>query len=173
MAAMSFPRSSRSTHNLIRNVTGSGYGPDHHDGPPAGGQESVGESTNYERRILIMRNSSDRDMLSIPGHHTDPGCPAATGWSQETGALHPVPTSRSKEAENVELKDEIIRLRMELEEAKRQSGRPHRDILIYPAVDTLLHQAKLLSSLICQQNGMAARLSLPPTSRGESSIPGE
>ena len=62
-----------------------------------------------------------------------------------------------KDAENKILKEEITRLKMELEEAKRQVGRSHGDILMYSAVDALLHQAKSLSTLIFERDGVATR----------------
>jgi len=54
--------------------------------------------------------------------------------------------------ENEVLKDEVKRLRIELKEAKRQAGGFHGDIPMYSVVDSLLHQAKSLSTLISEQD---------------------
>lgn len=54
--------------------------------------------------------------------------------------------------ENEALSDEVKQLRMELEEAKRQVGGFHGDILLYSVVDSLLHQAKSLSTLLFEQD---------------------
>ena len=54
--------------------------------------------------------------------------------------------------ENEVLKDDVKRLRTELEEAKRQVGGFHGDIPIYSVVDALLHQAKSLSTLVFEQD---------------------
>ena len=53
--------------------------------------------------------------------------------------------------ENNALNDEVTRLRRELEEAKRHAGGLHGDILMYSAIDSLLHQAQSLSTLISEQ----------------------
>lgn len=53
--------------------------------------------------------------------------------------------------ENEALKDDVERLRRELEEAKRQVGGFHGDILMYSVVNALLHQAKSLSNLVFEQ----------------------
>ena len=54
--------------------------------------------------------------------------------------------------ENAVLKDDVKRLRTELEEAKRQVGGFHGDILVYSVVTALLHQAKSLSNLVFEQD---------------------
>ena len=54
--------------------------------------------------------------------------------------------------ENEVLNDEVKQLRIELEETKRQVGRFHGDILMYSVVDSLMHQAKSLSTLIFGQD---------------------
>lgn len=54
--------------------------------------------------------------------------------------------------ENEALKDDVKRLRTELEEAKRQVGGFHGDIFMYSAVNALLHQARSLSNLVFEQN---------------------
>ena len=53
--------------------------------------------------------------------------------------------------ENELLKDDVKRLRTELEAAKRPLGGFHGDILMYSVVDSLLHQAQSLSTLILDQ----------------------
>ena len=53
--------------------------------------------------------------------------------------------------ENNVLKYEVIRLRRELNEAKSQVGRLHGDILMHSAIDSLLNQAKSLSTLVFEQ----------------------
>ena len=53
---------------------------------------------------------------------------------------------------NEVLQDEVKRLRIELEEAKRQVGGLHGDILMHSVVDSLLHQAKSISTLISEQD---------------------
>lgn len=54
--------------------------------------------------------------------------------------------------ENEVLQDEVKRLKIELEEAKRQAGGLHGDILTHSVVDSLLHQAKSISTLISEQD---------------------
>ncbi len=54
--------------------------------------------------------------------------------------------------ENEVLQEEVKRLRIELEEAKRQAGGLHGDILMHSVVDSLLHQAKSISTLISEQD---------------------
>ena len=54
--------------------------------------------------------------------------------------------------ENEVLQDEVKRLKIELEEAKRQAGGLHGDILMHSVVDSLLHQAKSISTLISEQD---------------------
>ena len=54
--------------------------------------------------------------------------------------------------ENEALKDDVKRLRTELEEAKRQVGGFHGDILVNSVVDALLHQARSLSTLVSDQD---------------------
>ena len=53
--------------------------------------------------------------------------------------------------ENKVLTDEVRRLRTELEEAKRQVSR-FQDDLMYSVLDSLLHQAKSLSTLTFEQD---------------------
>ncbi len=53
--------------------------------------------------------------------------------------------------ENEVLQGEVKRLRIELEEAKRQAGGVHGDFLMHSVVDSLLHQAKSISALISEQ----------------------
>ncbi len=60
-------------------------------------------------------------------------------------------------AENKMLNEENRRLKTELEETKLQVGRFHSDIVMHSAVDTLLHQAKSLSTLIFDSEGTATR----------------
>ena len=54
--------------------------------------------------------------------------------------------------ENEVLQGEVKRLRIELEEAKRQAGGLYGDILRHSVVDSLLHQAKSISTLISEQD---------------------
>ena len=54
--------------------------------------------------------------------------------------------------ENEALKDDVKQLRTELEEAKRQVGRFHGDILVSSVVVALLHQAESLSALVLDQD---------------------
>ena len=54
--------------------------------------------------------------------------------------------------ENELLKDDIKRLRTELEEAKRPVGGLHDDILMHSVVDSLLHQAQSLSARILDED---------------------
>jgi hypothetical protein len=64
-----------------------------------------------------------------------------------------------KEAENRALKEEIRRLKSELEEAKREAVGSPGDILMHSVVDALLHQAKSLSTLVFEHeknNGPSA-----------------
>ena len=62
-----------------------------------------------------------------------------------------------KKAENEALKEEIRRLKTALEEAKSQVGRFHGSAPMHPAVDALLHQAKVLSALIFERDGITTR----------------
>jgi hypothetical protein len=55
------------------------------------------------------------------------------------------------EAENRALKEEVVRLQMELEEAKTQAGGFHGDVLMASVVDALLHQAKSLSTIVFER----------------------
>ncbi|MHB8770314.1 MAG: hypothetical protein ACYC7J_04905 [Syntrophales bacterium] len=63
-----------------------------------------------------------------------------------------------KEAENKALKEEITRLKIELEKAKRPTDGSDSDSVMHAVVDTLLHQAKSLSTLVFlhEQNGPSA-----------------
>jgi 2C-methyl-D-erythritol 2,4-cyclodiphosphate synthase len=54
--------------------------------------------------------------------------------------------------ENQVLKDEVKRLKIELGEAKRRTGRFQGDILMHSVVDALLHQAASISALILDQD---------------------
>ncbi len=54
--------------------------------------------------------------------------------------------------ENEVLKDEVKRLRMELEEAKRRAAGFHGDSLINSAVGALVDQVKSLSTLVFEQD---------------------
>ncbi len=58
-----------------------------------------------------------------------------------------------KEAENKALREEIARLKLELEEATCQSRGAHRNILMCSAVDALLRQAKSLSTIVSEREG--------------------
>ncbi len=69
------------------------------------------------------------------------------------------PISRVTRENNV-LKDEVTRLRRELEEAKRHAGGFHSDILMYSAIDSLLHQAQSLSILLSEQKRFSGPQSL-------------
>jgi len=62
-----------------------------------------------------------------------------------------------KKAENEALKEEIARLKTALEEAKSQVGRFHGSAPMHPAVDALLHQAKVLSALIFERDRITTR----------------
>ena len=53
---------------------------------------------------------------------------------------------------NEALQDEVKRLRIELEEAKRRVGGLHGEILVHSVVNSLPHQAKLISTLIAEQD---------------------
>jgi hypothetical protein len=61
------------------------------------------------------------------------------------------------EALKEELKEEIRRLKTALEEAKSQVGRFHGSAPMHPAVDALLNQAKVLSALIFERDGITTR----------------
>lgn len=70
---------------------------------------------------------------------------------EQDGSYVPYADFAKKEAENKTLKEEIIRLQMELEEAKRQVGGFHGDFLMASVVDALLHQAKSLSTIVLER----------------------
>jgi hypothetical protein len=61
------------------------------------------------------------------------------------------------EAENEAVKEEITRLKTALAEAKSQVDCFHGTAPMQPAVDALLHQAKLLSALIFERDRITTR----------------
>ncbi len=91
-----------------------------------------------DRPIEEMTRRFDLIVLEMPDAESD-------------GSYVPYADFAKKEAENKALKEEIIRLEMELEEAKRQVGGFHGDILMASVVDALLHQAKSLSTIIFER----------------------
>ena len=65
-----------------------------------------------------------------------------------TGGWLPHSDCAERNAENGVLKEEIARLKLELEITRRLAGRSENDILMHLAIDALLHQAKELSALV-------------------------
>lgn len=91
-----------------------------------------------DRPIKEPRRRFDLIVLEMPDAERD-------------GSYVPYCDFARMEAENRALREEIVRLQMELEEAKRQAGGFHGDILMASVVDALLHQAKSLSTVVFER----------------------
>lgn len=91
-----------------------------------------------DRPIEKTRRRFDLIVLEMPDAERD-------------GSYVPYCDFARMEAENRALKDEIVRLQMEVEEAKRQAGGFHGDVLMASVVDALLHQAKSLSAIVFER----------------------
>jgi hypothetical protein len=77
--------------------------------------------------------------------------------AEREGSYGPYSDFARTEAENEALKEEVTRLKTALAEAKSQVDCFHGAAPMHPAVDALLHQAKLLSALIFERDRITTR----------------